>query len=103
MSDLIDTLVSDVTGAAGTYTANSVRITLKTNLGPEVTVYDPTDASPSLLSQLGVQAALNVYDTNGNLLTTVGTVPATNPLMVIAALAVLAGIGIIVLKGMRNL
>ena len=100
LGDTVSDLLSSLGTAVGTYAADQVTISVKTNLGPEIQVFDGSDQSPGLLSQLGIQAAVIVRDMNGNVLTTLGDVPPTNPIVALGALAIIATLGYVVVRGL---
>jgi hypothetical protein len=104
---VLDTLLNVGANAAETYVANNVKVTLKTNLTPEITLYDPTtqgDSSlqPGLLGQLGIQASVLIYDTSGNLITTLPQgqpVPVTDPVKVIIGVGLVGALAYLLVRG----
>ena len=78
-------------------------IVVKTQYGPPITVYQPgsSTASPGLFSQL-VDLGIQVQDSNGNVLASVGDWPDTNPAAAAALLAVVAGLLYFAVKGLRS-
>ena len=82
---------------------SGIDVRVKTNLGPEFSLGGlasaPADPSqppqpqspPGLLDLLGLKYSARLVDSSGSVLTSVGTPPATNPVLVVLYLALLAG------------
>ena len=106
-ASVLDQLLNVGANAAASYAANNVKVTLATNLFPEVTLYDPTsqgDSSlqPGILGQLGIQASVLIYDTSGNLITTLPAgqpVPSVDVLKVAIGLGLVASLGYLLVRG----
>lgn len=86
MTWLQDTL-GEVGELAGQALRGGLKVSVKTNLGPELAV---SGQGRGLAEALGIKAAVIVRDRDGRQLVTYGTPPATEPLRV-ALLAIIAG------------
>jgi hypothetical protein len=94
---------ADIGGSLNAVLSN-LDIRLKTNLGPEFSLggiaQPPQDPSlppqpagaPGLLDAFGVKVSARLIDANGNVLASIGTPPATNPLLVVLYVALLGGL-----------
>jgi hypothetical protein len=84
---------ADVSGSLNAVLAG-IDVRVKTNLGPEFSLgglasppQDPSQppqpqSPPGLLDVIGVKFSARLVDASGSVLTTVGTPPATNPVLV---------------------
>jgi hypothetical protein len=94
---------ADVSGSLNAVLAG-IDVRVKTNLGPEFSLgglasppQDPSQppqpqSPPGLLDALGVKFSARLVDSSGSVLTTVGTPPDTNPLLVVFYVAVIGGL-----------
>ena len=106
-ASVLDQLLNVGANAAATYAANNVKVTLATNLFPEVTLYDPTsqgdsNLQPGILGTLGIEASVLIYDTQGNLITTLPAgqpVPTVDPIKVTIGLGLVAALGYLLVRG----
>lgn len=90
---------------------SGIDVRVKTNLGPEFSLGGlasaPADPSqpqqgqspPGLLDLLGLKYSARLVDSSGSVLTSVGTPPATNPVLVVFYLALLAGLLYFTVRG----
>lgn len=86
----------DQLGALASDYAGSLRVSVKTNLGPEITV---TGQGSGLADALGLKAAVIIRDAHGRRVAGYGDPPATDPVRV-AVLVALAGlVGYVLLRG----
>lgn len=95
--NILDVLADVARGAAQ---GRGLRVQVKTNLGPAVTVYDyddPTSDGPAF-----VKAGVIVTDRFGKTMATYGKVPPTDYILVgsISAFAVMALV--LILRGLKN-
>ncbi len=58
-----------------------MRLSIKTNLGPELPVYDG-DSAGGLVGLLGIKAGVIVRAKDGSVITTYGDPPPTDPIKV---------------------
>lgn len=100
---LLDVL-TDAASRAGATVAQRVRVVVKTNLGPGITVYDGAagDAGPGLASALGLKGALTVYGPNDNVLYQTAPAPPTEPLKAALALLLAGVLLLLILRGLRR-
>ncbi len=115
MSSLTD-LLNGALGIANQYVQQGITVSVKTNYGPPIQVYqgaaDGSSGGSSggsggggggVVSKLiGLKAAIIVQDASGNVLATYGTPPATDPVRVAVLLALVAGLGYIIIRGLRR-
>jgi hypothetical protein len=95
--DLIG-VIGRVTGSA--IQSSGVRVSVKTNLGPEFTVWDgPAKAGAGLAQSIGIRGAVIVRDAQGNVLFTHGEPPETNLLLSAIFFSVAAYIGFLIWRG----
>lgn len=103
-------LLGDVVELAGEYTRGRLRVSVKTNYGPELPVFGASLSRGqgggvsgadgfSLSRLLGFRAAVIVRDASGRTLATYGEPPATEPLRVALLVAVLAGLAFVFVRG----
>jgi hypothetical protein len=109
-SNYLQDLFSGVLDIAGDYVRSGIRVSVKTNLGPEIPIYSGglqgADGSGSggggLGGLLGIKAAVVVRDASGNTISTIGQVPATDPVRAILAALVLAGLVFVIYRGVTR-
>lgn len=94
MADLLTILQ----GAAGGFKVN-----VKTQFGPAIEVYDSTAAPspPGLLQAAIGPVGVQVTDTQGNVLDTVGSWPDTNPLAIAVIAGAFVALGYLIYRGLR--
>jgi hypothetical protein len=103
--DFLDSLAAQA-GDALTDAAGNLSVAVKTNLGPEITVWDGSASdgeggtpSTSLAEILGVKAAVIVRAGSGRVLKQFGDYPATDPVRVVIALAALGMLLFVLVRG----
>lgn len=102
MSTVLDRIADTLRSAAGDYLASgAVRLEVKTNLGPPITLYDGGD-SQSLAGALGVKAALVVRRSDGSVIASYGEPPATDPVLIATWAVALAAIGALLVLVIRR-
>ncbi|MGH8210658.1 MAG: hypothetical protein ACRETD_06685 [Steroidobacteraceae bacterium] len=101
---------ADVTGSLNAVLAG-IDVRVKTNLGPEFSLgglaSPPPDPSqpaqpaspPGLLDALGLKYSARLVDSSGSVLTSVGTAPATNPLLVVFYVALIGAVVFFTARG----
>lgn len=77
-------LVRELVGLAGDAIAAGTSVSVKTNLGPELTI---GQGEGGLLRSLGIRAVVIVRDRNGRELGTIGGEPPETDLLLAAAIA----------------
>ena len=94
---------ADVKGSLDAVLAG-IDVRVKTNLGPEFSLgglasapQDPSQppqpaSPPGLLDAFGIKFSARLVDASGSELTHVGTPPATNPVLVVAYIGLLAAV-----------
>lgn len=100
--DLLDSLVDAAADAAG-----NLSVSVKTNLGPEITVWSGAAdggtgggaSSPSLAERLGIRAAVIVRGSRGQVLKEFGDYPATEPWKVALALLAAGALLFVIVRG----
>lgn len=96
----------DVLKAAGNVAYNAqtggLRVGVKTNLGPEFTVWDGKSKSGGIAQMLGIKGAIIVRDANGKVLLVQGEPPETNVLLAGLYLAGAAYLGYLLWRGIRR-
>jgi hypothetical protein len=100
-------LLGDVMDIAGDYVKSGVRVSIKTNLGPEIPVFtgsmDGSTGSSgggfSVSKLLGLKAAVVVRDAKGGVIANLGSPPATEPLKAIVAALLIAGLVVLIVRG----
>ena len=91
-------LVEDAADIAGDYLrSGGIRVNVKTNLGPELTVYDGKPKRGGLGSF--VRAQVIVRQADGDAIATYGEPAPTEPLKVIALVAAVSLIGLVLIRG----
>lgn len=108
MSQVGDAL-DDILGIARSYVAGGgVRVSVKTNFGPELSVYagelsrgasGGQGGGFSLSRLVGLKAAVIVRDGRGATIATYGDYPATEPLRAVLALLALGALGFVLVRG----
>lgn len=92
--DFLDDVRERLTEAANDYvTGGNVKLSVKTNYGPEVPLYSGSDGSEAggVASMLGIKAQIIVRDKEGKVITTYGEPAPTEPTKA-AALGMAAGV-----------
>lgn len=102
-------LLDGLLGVAGEYVSQGVRISVKTNFGPEISLgrasfgdgatSDPGGGGFSLGALIGVKAAVIVRDADGREIATYGEPPPTDPVRVVVGLVILAGVVYLLVRG----
>ena len=95
-------VLTDITGLARDFVSSGgLRVSVKTNLGPEIPVFTG-QGQGGLAELIGFEAGVIVRDREGNLVTTYGNPPATD--YVKAAILAGASLAIIVIliRGLRG-
>lgn len=97
-------VLADAASRAGARLAERVRVEVKTNLGPGITVYDGAaeDAGPGLAAALGLKGSVTVYGTNDNVLYQTAPPPPTEPLKAALALLLAGVVLVLILRGLRR-
>lgn len=106
-------MLDDVLDIARSYVAGGgIQVAVKTNFGPELPVYTGElrrgsqgtgqGGGFSLSRLVGLKAAVVVRDGRGATLATYGEYPRTEPLRAVLALAALAGLGFILIRGITR-
>lgn len=85
--------------ASDALSSSSVRVAVKTNLGPEFEVAGGESDGGGLARALGIKAAVIVRDRSGRELFRYGDPPPTNPALVVVLLAVVAVLGFVLVRG----
>lgn len=113
MSNVLDQVLQEVAGVAGSYLTNGITVEVKTNYTPAITVYTGSNgqggssasgqsAGGGIFSQLvGLQAGVRVLASDGHVLATYGEWPTTDWVRVAAALAVIGLLGFGLVKLIR--
>lgn len=106
-------LIQELEGLAGSYLTGGVRVEVKSNYTPAITVYtgsaggsssggSNSSSSGSLFSRLvGLEAGVRVLDSSGNTVASYGDWPATDWVRVAIALGVIGLLGIGLVKLVR--
>jgi len=94
---ILDTL-ADV--ARGAVQGRGLRIQVKTNLGPPVTIYDYDD--PSQDGPAFIKAGLVMTDRFGKPMATYGTIPETDYILVGSAAVFVAMVTVLIVRGLRK-
>lgn len=81
MTSVVDTIADRAFAVAA---SRGVQVRLKTNVSPEVVLYDAAETSPTLLEALGFRASLRLVDRDGKTLTTIGEPVSFNPVLAVA-------------------
>jgi hypothetical protein len=100
VSKLLDQL-ADSAARVAQAAAGAVKVTLKTNYGPKLTVYDGQageSAGVGLARVLGLKYAVQVEDQAGRVLYATGPAPATEPVKVAL---LIAGVVVVVVVAAR--
>jgi hypothetical protein len=102
-------LLDRALGLARDYVGDGVRVSVKTNFGPELPVARAQlssgggaggEGSPGGISGLlGVKAAVIVRNKDGEILATYGEVPKTEPWRALVAILLVAGVGFLIVRG----
>lgn len=104
-------LASDVVDIAGDYLRSGVRVSVKTNYGPELPIFSGSAEGGSgssgggrggfgLGKLIGFKAAVIVRNRDGHVIATYGgTPPATEPVRLVGLLVVLGAIGFVLVRG----
>lgn len=103
-------LLGGLVGVAREYVADGVRVSIKTNYTPEIPVATAelvagdrgggAVARRSVLGELlGVKAAVIVRNQRGDIISTFGQAPKTDPVRVIVALALVGGVLFLLVRG----
>lgn len=96
--DYLGNLLGEVSGIAADYVrTGGVRVSVKTNLGPEIPVYSGSGGSGSNL--LGIKAGVIVRNRDGGVIATYGDPPATDPIRVAMLVLVVTLLGIALVRG----
>lgn len=87
------------TAARGYAQGKGLKVLIKTNLGPAITVYDADapDSGPGL-----VKAGVILTDRTGNEITTYGKIPKTDWLIVGALVTMVTAAGVLMVKGIMK-
>lgn len=103
--------LDDILGIARSYVAGGgVRVSVKTNFGPELPVYagqldrgggasGGQGGGFSISRLVGLKAAVIVRDGRGATIATYGDYPATEPLRAVLALLALGALGFVLVRG----
>lgn len=108
-------LIQELEGLAGSYLTGGVRVEVKSNYTPAITVYTgsaggsssgggsgSSSSSGNLFSRLvGLQAGVKVLDSSGNTVAAYGDWPATDWVRVAIALGLIGLLGIGLVKLVR--
>ena len=81
MANVVDVLADRAFAIAA---SKGVQVRVKTNVTPEVVMYDAADLSPSLLAKIGVKYRVTIVDGNGNTLASYGEPVSFNPVLFVA-------------------
>lgn len=114
MAESFQRFADELLGIASDYVqSGGLRVSVKTNLGPEFTVatsnlvssggdgsQDAAGGSGGVLGLLGVRAAVIVRDRNGNRLATYGAVPETEVWRVAVFVGIASLLTIVMLRGL---
>jgi hypothetical protein len=96
----------DALKAAGGIAYNAqtggLRVGVKTNLGPEFTVWDGQSKTGGIAQLLGIKGAIIVRDASGKTLMVQGEPPETNYILTAAYAAGLAYVGYLVWRGLTR-
>jgi hypothetical protein len=96
-------ILSDLKNLATEYVqSGGVQVFVKTNYGPELPVYTGTDKTgqPGIADLLGLKAQVIVKNKSGKIIQTYGEPAPTEPLKVAAVLAVVALLGVVIVRGL---
>jgi len=104
-SDLLDSLKDSAQGVLSN-TLSSLTVSVKTNLGPEFTVWSGAadgeggaPSSSSVADRLGIKAAVIVRGARGEVLKEFGDYPTTEPVKVALALALALVLVVVLVRG----
>lgn len=104
-----DSILSILGEKAVEYAADgNFRISIKTNLGPEIEIFSGEELapdetpSPSLLDRLGVESSIIVRNADGEIVTTYGDIPQTNLVKVTALGVSFSLLSLFILKGVKR-
>ncbi len=103
-------LFGGLLGVAREYVSDEVRISVKTNYGPEIPVATAALSSGDggssgqarggiVAELLGVKAAVIVRNAAGDTISTFGEVPKTDPVRLCVALAIVGGLAWLIVRG----
>jgi hypothetical protein len=104
-------LLDGLLGAASDYVTDGVSIGVKTNYGPEIPVATAALGSSSstgedsgagggfLAGLFGVKAAVVVRNQRGEIISTFGQVPKTEPLRAVVVVLLIAGVAYLAVRG----
>lgn len=83
--------------------ASNIRVTLKTNLGPAVVVYDGrAEQGATLADYLGIKFAVTVQSADGATIAQYGEPPATEPLRIAVLALIAATLALVFVNGLRK-
>ena len=93
------TIAEEVIDLAGDYVrGGGLRVSVKTNLGPELPVYNG-GSSGGLIDLLGIKAGVIVRGKDGGVIASYGDPPPTEPIKVVLLALVVGLIGIALIRG----
>lgn len=105
-------LLDGLLGVAGEYVSQGVRISVKTNVTPEISLgtaslgggasTDSGGGGFSLGALIGIKAAVIVRDASGNVIATYGEPPPLDPVRVVVAIGLAAGLVYLVARGLTR-
>lgn len=96
----VESFSDELFDIAGSYVRQGgVRVSVKTNLGPELPIFSGTGEGGGLASKLGLKAGVIVRSQDGSTIATYGDPAPTEPIKVIALAIVLGVIGIVLIRG----
>lgn len=106
MSGYLQNLLEGALDIAGDYVRTGVRVSIKTNLGPEIPVYSgdagSSSGGASIAKLLGLRAGVIVRDARGGEIARLGDVAPTEPLKAVLAALVAAGLVFVIVRGVTR-
>jgi hypothetical protein len=103
-------LLDNILGLAGDFAGGALRVSVKTNLGPEFEVGavdlagggGSGSSSGGVSGLLGIRAAVILRDSQGRLVAKLGDPPATEPWRLLAAAGAALIVVLLIARGLRR-
>jgi len=96
----LQTLTDGLTNLASEYvTSGGLRVSVKTNMGPEIPVFSGDQSGGGIVSALGIKAGVIVRNNRGEVVTTYGDPPPTDPVKVALLVGVGMALAVVIIRG----